>query len=116
MLRKFSKIQATEEEAKFFFRQIVTGQQALHQAGVYHVDVKLTNMMVTNDDVVKIIDFGLSELNDEEMFGSVGADGYYCPEMVLHGVFHPSMIDPWNDGICLYKMMYGDYTFGSRYL
>ena len=113
MFKKYESHRADESEVRYFLKQIVAGQQALHAASVYQVDVKLTNMMVTDEDVIKLIDFGFAESEDSEMNKRVGADGYNSPEMILRRPFHPSMIDPWNDGICIYKMLYGRYCFGS---
>jgi cyclin-dependent kinase 12/13 len=114
MFTRYSDRKATEAEVRFFLRQMVSAQVALHQAHVYPIDVKLTNMMVTPQGDLKVIDFGLATTEDDRMMGQVGADGYNTPEMMFNKPFHPSMIEPWNDGIIIYKMLYGVYCFGSN--
>ena len=114
MYRRYSNRRANEAEVRFFLRQMVSGQLALHKAHIYQVDVKLTNMQVTDTGVLKIIDFGLARRADETLYGKQGADGYYCPEMLQGMSYRPSKIDVWNDGIIIYKMLYGEYCFGRR--
>lgn len=110
---RYSKRRANEAEVRFFLTQIVAGQLALHKAHIYQIDVKMTNMQVTDQGVLKLIDFGMASRSDESTLGRVGADGYYCPEMMLGQTYHPSKVDSWNDGIIIYKMLYGNYCFGS---
>lgn len=114
MYKRYTDKKATEGEVRYFLSQIVDGQLALHKAGVYQIDIKLTNMMVTRQGVLKIIDFGLATLDNSKKKGKVGAEGYATPEMILHKPYLPSMVDPWNDGIIIYKMLYGVYCFGGN--
>ena len=69
-------------------------------------------MLINSNNVVKLIDFGLSELTDKEVQGIIGASGYYTYEMITGVLFRPSGVDTWNDGVCIYKILYGDYPFG----
>jgi serine/threonine protein kinase len=116
LFQRYTRRRANEAEVRFFLKQMVAGQLALHRAHIYQVDVKMTNMMVTDTGVLKLIDFGFARRTDESTLGRIGADGYYIPEMLLDQTYRPSMIDTWNDGICIYKMLYGVYCFGSRSL
>ena len=52
--------QVDEQSAKKIFRQVVMGVVYLHASGVIHRDLKLANLLIDGDGVVKISDFGLA--------------------------------------------------------
>ncbi|KAJ4460931.1 putative CBL-interacting serine/threonine-protein kinase 15 [Paratrimastix pyriformis] len=51
-----------EDRARYFFRQILYGLEFLHQNGIAHRDMKLENCLLSDDETVKVVDFGLSAL------------------------------------------------------
>ena len=62
-------------------KQIAEGLTAIHQRGLLHLDLKPSNIMITREGVVKIIDFGLSRRIDEVSFDEIaGTPGYLAPE------------------------------------
>ncbi|HJZ12166.1 MAG TPA: protein kinase, partial [Acidobacteriota bacterium] len=50
------------EEAVEIAHQILTGLQVAHQAGIIHRDIKPENLMIREDGIVKLLDFGLAKL------------------------------------------------------
>jgi serine/threonine-protein kinase len=60
------------------------GLERLHFAGIVHRDIKPYNLMITSDDRVKIIDFGLSRVRGEENVRppgmQIGSPFYAAPE------------------------------------
>ena len=50
----------TEEEAKPIFRQIVSSVAYMHTLGLVHRDLKLENILINNNNEVKLIDFGFA--------------------------------------------------------
>lgn len=53
----------TEEQAKFYFIEILYGLQYLHEQGIVYRDLKPENLFIDADGHIKIGDFGLSKGN-----------------------------------------------------
>ena len=92
-------------------RQALTGYAALHAADIYHLDVKLTNLMLMND-TVKIIDFGLSAMKNRHVRWAAGADGYFAREIYLGRTYLGYKADMWSLGSAAYRLLFGLFPFG----
>jgi serine/threonine protein kinase len=57
-VRRRRKVQ--EPLAKYIFRQIICGLGYIHGLDIIHRDIKLENILIDNEGVVKIADFGIS--------------------------------------------------------
>jgi 5'-AMP-activated protein kinase catalytic alpha subunit len=86
-----------EEEAAVFFYQLINGVEYIHSKGIAHRDLKPENLLLTEDKVLKIIDFGLSHefTEDEFLKTKCGSPSYAAPEIIAK----PKMMD--------LKMIYG---------
>ena len=73
-----------ENEARKVFQQIVDGVGHMHAHGVCHRDLKLENIFLAEDDVVKIGDFGLSEdvSDGNQLKIGAGTQSYVAPEIL----------------------------------
>lgn len=113
------------------FRQILNGVSYLHSMGVAHRDLKLDNCVVTDEGVVKLIDFGSAVVFKYPMSpqihlarGILGSDPYLAPEVFLKRPYQPQCADIWSCGIiycCTYlrrfpwKLPQMEDTSFSRY-
>ena len=51
----------SESEVRNYLNQILDGLEAIHNKGMFHLDIKPANIIVDSHDVVKLIDFGASK-------------------------------------------------------
>ncbi len=74
----------TEEQAKFYFRQIISGVEYVHQNLISHRDLKPENILIDSNNLIKIGDFGLSNLmKDGKLLKTAcGSPNYAAPEIV----------------------------------
>ena len=109
------KTRLSEEESAFFFYQLINGLEYIHSLGIVHRDLKPENLLLTNEHLLKIIDFGLSnyfkENQDPLLSTPCGSPCYASPEMVAGKKYDGFKIDVWSCGIILYAMLCGYLPF-----
>ena len=103
----------SEEESAVFFYQLINGVEYIHSKGFAHRDLKPENILLTEDKVLKIIDFGLShEYNEEQLLKTkCGSPSYAAPEIISRPNYNGFKIDIWCCGIILYAMLCGYLPF-----
>jgi hypothetical protein len=71
-----------------WIQELCSGLAHAHKAGIVHRDVKPANIMISPDDVLKILDFGIARVGESSMTKSgmlVGTLNYMSPEQVTGG-------------------------------
>jgi serine/threonine-protein kinase len=95
--------------------QACHGLQAAHDAGVIHRDVKPDNFFVTNDGVLKVMDFGIAKqyaAPGVTVAGSIaGTPFYMSPEQISNFSTVNHLTDLYAMGICAYEMFTGAVPF-----
>ncbi|MBA4367459.1 MAG: serine/threonine protein kinase [Desulfobacterium sp.] len=94
----------------YYLVQICSGMTYAHKKGIVHRDLNPTNIIVQNDDRVKIIDFGLACLKGTELSHSIGTLFYNSPEQI-NGTAVDQRSDIYQLGITAYEMVTGKRPF-----
>jgi serine/threonine protein kinase len=98
-------------KTKSYLVQTLKGLERLHFAGIVHRDIKPFNLMLTSDDRIKIIDFGLSRVRGEEKIAipgmQVGSPYYAAPEQEKDPKQADGRADLFSLGIMGYRMLTG---------
>ncbi len=113
--------------------QIAEALEAAHEAGIVHRDLKPSNVKVRDDDVVKVLDFGLARASDSSAANPVvspstatrlspavtqdgvilGTAGYMSPEQA-RGRLADKRSDIWAFGAVVWEMLSGRQLFGGE--
>ena len=96
---------------------VASALNAVHRKGVIHGDVKPANILITDDDRVKLTDFGIARLQNRDEHGAplMGTPAYWCPEQLL-GKPQNARSDIFSLGIVLYEMVTGQRPFEGQSL
>lgn len=97
--------------------QIAEGLQAAHAAGIIHRDIKPANIMITEQHIVKILDFGLAKHHDKAISQAgdiVGTAAYMSPEQAMGQPVDPRT-DIFSFGMILYEMLTGKHPFAREH-
>ncbi|KAL4452724.1 hypothetical protein ABPG75_008386 [Micractinium tetrahymenae] len=107
-----------EDEARWFFQQLMIAVDYCHRMGVSSRDIKLENALLDGSprSLIKLADFGFSkDANDQSAPTSrVGTPAYLAPEVIsnrMGQVYDGKKADVWSCGVLLYVMLLDRYPF-----
>ncbi|XP_069486573.1 maternal embryonic leucine zipper kinase isoform X2 [Ambystoma mexicanum] len=110
-----AKDRLTEDEARVFFRQIVSAVAYIHSEGYAHRDLKPENLLIDEDRNLKLIDFGLCAKPkgglDYHLMTCCGSPAYAAPELIKGKAYIGSEADIWSMGVLMYALMCGFLPF-----
>jgi len=124
---KGERVTLTEKEVAKLIRGIVDAIHYCHSRGVSHRDLKLENLMFSDNDEsadVKLIDFGFSKLfkGGNTMYAVLGSPYYVAPEVLRArpptadklGLGYGCACDMWSIGVIAYMILCGQAPFDGE--
>lgn len=99
----------SEDLARYYLHQLITGLKFLNENQVIHRDLKPANLLLSDNSdgaTLKICDFGLSGRSMDMMESFVGSYCYMAPE-VLSQVPYSFKYDVWGCGLIFFEMLCG---------
>ena len=105
-----------EKRAIRIFIQIVKGMIYCQSKNICHRDIKLENILLIKNDIVKIIDFGFAVKTNKETYQKLfcGTPSYMAPEIVNKEKYIAQYSDIWSLGILFFTMLYGRFPFKGK--
>ncbi|XP_050899388.1 serine/threonine-protein kinase SAPK2 isoform X2 [Lathyrus oleraceus] len=105
----------SEDEARYFFQQLISGVSYCHSMEICHRDLKLENTLLDGSSAprLKICDFGYSKSSvlHSQPKSTVGTPAYIAPEVLSRREYDGKIADVWSCGVTLYVMLVGAYPF-----
>lgn len=97
----------TEPLVKSYLLQLLSGLAYCHREGYLHRDIKLSNILVSNDGQLKIADFGLGRKTMEDwlLTNKVITLWYRPPELLLGAMRYSTPVDVWSVGCILFELL-----------
>jgi serine/threonine protein kinase len=125
------KLRYSHDECRFLFAQMLQTVHYIHRRGFAHLDIKLDNILVFGDDILKLCDFGvaveLEPYSDAEraqaeseghklplvkpMRGRRGTFEYMDPDVYRGGFFDPIKADIFSLGVVFFTVIVGAPPF-----
>ncbi|XP_017727581.1 PREDICTED: calcium/calmodulin-dependent protein kinase kinase 2 isoform X3 [Rhinopithecus bieti] len=106
----------SEDQARFYFQDLIKGIEYLHYQKIIHRDIKPSNLLVGEDGHIKIADFGVSNEfkgSDALLSNTVGTPAFMAPESLseTRKIFSGKALDVWAMGVTLYCFVFGQCPF-----
>jgi len=99
-------------------QQLLRGLDHCHSCGVLHRDIKGSNLLIDNNGILKIADFGLASFFDpsqaQPLTSRVVTLWYRPPELLLGATYYGTAVDLWSTGCILAELYAGKPIMPGR--
>ncbi|CAM8978193.1 unnamed protein product [Rhodiola kirilowii] len=112
------EIKFTESQVKCYLKQLLSGLEHCHMRSVMHRDIKGSNLLVNNEGVLKIADFGLASMSSagsqRPRTSRVVTLWYRPPELLLGSTDYGASVDLWSVGCVFAEILTGKPILQGR--
>ncbi|XP_014509060.1 probable serine/threonine-protein kinase At1g54610 [Vigna radiata var. radiata] len=111
-------VKFTESQVKCYMHQLLSGLEHCHNRHVLHRDIKGSNLLIDNEGILRIADFGLASFFDPHqrhpMTSRVVTLWYRPPELLLGATDYDVGVDLWSAGCILAELLAGKPIMPGR--
>ncbi|CAL8083512.1 unnamed protein product [Calicophoron daubneyi] len=102
-----------EQEARPIFRQLLSAVEYCHQKHIVHRDLKTENLLLDDNNNLKLADFGFANTFDDSCTLNTfcGSPPYAAPELLNGQTYHGPEVDVWSMGVILYMLVCNELPF-----
>ncbi|KDP31293.1 hypothetical protein JCGZ_11669 [Jatropha curcas] len=111
-------VRFSESQIKCYMKQLLSGLEHCHLKGVMHRDIKGSNLLVNNEGMLKVGDFGLANFcnsgNRQPLTSRVVTLWYRPPELLLGSSDYGASVDLWSVGCVFAELLFGKPILQGR--
>jgi len=105
------KFPKDEKLVRTYFQQLIDAIEYLHNNDVAHMDLKLENLLIGDDYILKVSDFDSSYVKYDLTFQGRGTENFRAPEVRAKVVRNPKAADIYSAGLILFTLMTGSLAY-----
>ncbi len=102
-----SKLPKDQKLLRTYFYQFAEGLEYLHSNGIAHLDLKLSNLLLGNEFLLKISDFDCARKEEDGPVLSKGTQNFRAPELIKGECYDKKACDIYSAGIILFCFVIG---------